>query len=178
MPRTICIILGRLCSGKGRYFETNFDDTTFTQIVVSDVVRGIVGKHDRASLQDTASLDMEIIEQLADYISEFDHVVIDGIRQPSILEALEEIFDEDTFLYTWIEVADEIRKQRFETRGDAKDKGITFEQADQKDVALGLNDVKTLMYQPSRYPRFKMLDQHFNTYYANEIRSNSSVSKS
>ena len=77
-----------------------------------------------------------------DILSEVDKVVIDGIRQCSIVRKLVSLYGEDRVDQIWLEVPDEIRKYRFNDRMLSKDDS-TFEQANEKDQQLGLGELQT-----------------------------------
>lgn len=144
LKRTIYVVCGRVCSGKGHYYDNMFDPS-FKHIMVSDIVREITQVTDRTKLADTAHLDFEIVKKLTKKIEVESKVFIDGVRQPQIIEWLEDIFDDDIFIYVWIEVPTDVRKKRFEKREDLKDKGIKFEHAEKLDTQLGLHRTKDLI---------------------------------
>jgi hypothetical protein len=68
-------------------------------------------------------------------------VVIDGIRQYSIVLGLAAEYGLDSLDLIWLEVPDDIRKYRFYDRAISKD-DITFEEADARDEKLGLKELQ------------------------------------
>ena len=79
----ITLLFGRICSGK----STMYSDAK--RIVVSSIVKGILETTDRDKLQNSMHLDKEIAESICmclhHYGEQYPHVVVDGIRQSSIV---------------------------------------------------------------------------------------------
>jgi hypothetical protein len=103
--------------------------------MVSDIVRNVVRSNDRERLQNSMHLENDILEGLSmciDYDIEMDvqELIIDGIRQPSILKRLSTVYGGDI---VWLEVPLEERKRRYEARGAEKDTE-PFEVADNKAI--------------------------------------------
>jgi dephospho-CoA kinase len=138
----VVLLFGRICSGKSSYNPDSF------RVVVSDLVRKIVGSADRSVLQDTMSLDQQIaaaivksVERLErykrshratdDYIPS--EIIVDGIRQPTIVSAILEAYPKAELV--WLEVPVEERKRRYEARQAEKDTE-PFEVADNKPIEL------------------------------------------
>ena len=133
----IILVFGRICSGKGSYMK----DTE--RIVVSDIVRGIIKSSSREELQNTMHLDLSItagiIEQIGDLLKkEVSEIVVDGIRQVSIVELVLAHFPEAELV--WLEVPVEERKRRYENRKDVKDVEL-FEIADNKPIELECQNI-------------------------------------
>lgn len=131
MNMNLTFLFGRICSGKSTYEPEAF------RIVVSDIVRDIVKSSDREQLQDTLHLAERIasaIVRVIDtaYILHSD-VVVDGIRQPEIVESLIKQFPDAELV--WLDCPTEERKRRYESRKDTKDTQ-PFEVADNKPIEL------------------------------------------
>lgn len=152
----IILVFGKLCSGKGT-FCANFPE--HKKIVTSDVVREIIGKTSRSDLQQTSHLDNIIASELCNRIDYFlssnTQVIVDGIRQQSIVEYILSKFNNVEMV--WLEVSDEVLKQRFLARKDIKD-DQTFEDAYERDGKLGLKELELWLKQNSNV---KVID-HLN----------------
>ena len=86
-------------------------------------------------------MDKEIALELMEEINKYDKVVIDGIRQYSIVLELAAEYGFTELDLVWLEVPDNIRKYRFYDRAISKD-DITFEEADARDEKLGLKELQ------------------------------------
>ena len=127
----ITYLCGRICSGKSTYRPE------VRRLMVSDIVRNVVNSNDRERLQNSMHLENDILHGLAmciDYDMEMgvQELIIDGIRQPSILERLSAVYPGEI---VWLEVPLEERKRRYEARGAEKDTE-PFEVADNKPIEL------------------------------------------
>ena len=157
----IVFLFGEICSGKSTYpFPTHT-----VKLTVSNVVKRLMQSDDREVLQNSKHLDTKIADMIADDIWHYqnfvfddvhttpDTFVIDGIRQYTILEQLEQWFSKtypDLQLeYKWLEVDREERKRRFEARKDPKDT-LTFEEAEKRDNALGLSDLFSILKEQNK----------------------------
>ena len=136
----IVLLFGKICSGKSTYADALCYITKAKRITVSDIVKRVSGKISRSELQNTAHMDVEIIKELCAEINKYDKVVIDGIRQYSIVLGLSTEYGLSNIDMIWLEVPDEIRKYRFHDRAISKD-DITFEEADARDERLGLKEL-------------------------------------
>ena len=136
----IVLLFGKICSGKSTYADALCYITKAKRITVSDIVKRVSGKISRSELQNTAHMDVEIIKELCVEINKYDKVVIDGIRQYSIVLGLSTEYGLSNIDMIWLEVPDEIRKYRFHDRAISKD-DITFEEADARDERLGLKEL-------------------------------------
>lgn len=134
----IILVFGRICSGKSSF------QARAHRIVVSDIVRKLINSNDRAQLQNTQHLDeqiaKEIILQVEDYqyhmrndLLDTHNIVIDGIRQPSIVEYVLERLPDAAMV--WLEVPTEVRKRRYENRNADKDTE-SFDDADNRPIEL------------------------------------------
>jgi dephospho-CoA kinase len=133
----VVLLFGKICSGKSTYADALCYVTKAKRITVSDIVKRVSGKVSRSELQGTAHMDREIALELIAEIKKYDKVVIDGIRQLSIVVELAAEFGQEELSLIWLEVPDDIRKYRFYDRSISKD-DITFEEADARDEKLGL----------------------------------------
>jgi hypothetical protein len=129
----VTLVFGRICSGKGSYMKDSY------RVVVSDIVKNIVSSTNRDALQNSMHFDNRIAQSLIDHtVQSFDqgytdHVVVDGIRQASIVDRVLDTFPDAEMV--WLEVPVEERKRRYEARQDAKDVE-SFELADSKPIEL------------------------------------------
>jgi predicted kinase len=103
----------------------------------------ISGAFERSKLAETAHLDQmiatEMITQMKKSLASGRKVIIEGIRQESIFDA---ILEECESIHLsiqpiWLQVPSEILKERFYSRADRKD-DVSFERARAKDAELGL----------------------------------------
>jgi len=157
----IVFLFGEICSGKSTYeFPTNT-----VKLTVSNIVKRLMQSDDREILQNSKHLDTKIADMIAEDIWHYqnfvfedshttpDYFVIDGIRQYTILEQLEQWFSKtypDLQLeYKWLEVDREERKRRFEARKDPKDT-LTFEEAEKRDNALGLSELFSILKEQNK----------------------------
>ena len=137
--KQIILVSGKIASGKGYFISKKYPK--YNVIVVSDIVKQLVGSSNRSKLTNTQSLDKQISDSLISKIKPLDKVVVDGIRQLSIIKAIVNKFGEQSVNLIWLDVPNSILKQRFDNRDDAKD-DLTFNQALKKDEQLGLNQVE------------------------------------
>jgi cytidylate kinase len=138
--KRIVLLFGKICSGKSTYADALCYITKAKRITVSDIVKRVSGKNTRSELQNTQNLDMQIAQELIAEIEKYERVVVDGIRQASIVWGLVNEFGFDNIDMIWLEAADDVRKYRFYDRSIAKD-DLSFEEADARDEELGLGGV-------------------------------------
>lgn len=139
LNKPIVLVLGRICAGKGTYCH-QFPEKK--HIVVSDIVKRIGGVRSRSDLQETGDLDRLIAEDLIKEIRLHDEdVLVDGIRQLSIIRAITREFGKNKVDVLWLEVPKRERLHRFSNRGHRRD-DIPFEQADTRDESLGIGEVE------------------------------------
>ena len=136
--KEIVLVFGRLCSGKGTFCKPYIDDG-YHHITTSDIVRRLSGESTRDKLQGTHDLDLAIGDEMVEVISDYDRIIIDGIRQVRIVEKILRAYTDVKLV--WLEVPISIRQERFLSRGAAKD-NQTFEIAEQGDTKLGLDEVE------------------------------------
>lgn len=137
----IVLLFGKICSGKSTYANALSYITKAKRITVSDIVKRVSGKASRSELQDTAHMDQDICYELCCEINKYDKVVIDGIRQYTIVTGLVAEYGLENIDLVWLEVPDDVRKYRFYDRAVSKD-DITFEEADARDEKLGLKELQ------------------------------------
>ena len=141
----LTLLFGRICSGKSSLYKDSY------RIVASNLVRGIVNSASREDLQNTMHLDDAIAESIImsiDYvIDETPHVVVDGIRQASIVEKVLQHYPNAELV--WLEVPVEERKRRYEARKDAKDVEA-FEIADNKPIELECQNIFSIFKEQLR----------------------------
>lgn len=134
----ITLLFGRICSGKSSYLPN------VKRIVVSNIVKDLLATSDRDKLQQSMHLDSEIAKsisiQLYYYMEQYDHVIVDGIRQTSIVHLL--LSEYPNAELVWLEVPTEERKRRYEHRKHAKDVE-PFEIADNKPIELECSNIFT-----------------------------------
>jgi len=136
----IVLVMGKLCSGKDYYCQSYINKGYF-HITTSDVVKRVSGKTSRSELQKTQDFDTQIVEELISIIEENPKIIIDGIRQLTILNAIESKYPTSSIKKVWLEVPDDIRQTRFNSRNASKD-DRSFEDSEVGDQKLGLGDVE------------------------------------
>jgi hypothetical protein len=153
----IIFLFGEICSGKS---TLDLGQQTI-KITVSNVVKRLMQSEDREVLQNSKHLDKviadEIIEEIINMQNLLDifpqYVVVDGIRQHSILAQIEQWIATTNpsipIEYKWLEVDREERKRRFEARKDSKDT-LTFEEAEKRDNELGLSDLFRILKEQNK----------------------------
>ena len=134
----ITLLFGRICSGKSSYLPDAY------RIIVSNIVKGILNSTDRKELQNSQHLDQEIADSILMVMhhvcEQYPHVVVDGIRQVSIVNRVLEEFPDVELI--WLEVPTEERKRRYESRKATKDVE-SFEIADSKPIELECSEIFT-----------------------------------
>ena len=148
----VLFLFGEICSGKS---TLDLGQQTI-KITVSNVVKRLMQSEDREVLQNSKHLDKviadEIIEEIDNMQNFLDilpqYVVVDGIRQHSILAQIEQWIATTNpniqVEYMWLEVDRDERKRRFEARKDPKDT-LTFEEAEKRDNTLGLSELFSIL---------------------------------
>ena len=141
----LTLLFGRICSGKSSLYKDSY------RIIVSNLVRGIINSASREDLQNTMHLDDKIAEAVIrtiDYaIDEHPHVVVDGIRQASIVEKVLQHYPKAELV--WLEAPVQERKRRYEARKDAKDVEA-FEIADNKPIELECQNIFSIFKEQLR----------------------------
>lgn len=137
--RQIVLVCGNIACGKGTFCKTKFPG--YFHITVSDIVKKLSNETERSELGKTAHLDARIIQVLIDQIRQHDQVVVDGIRQLSIVHALENHFQQQIKKVIWLDVPEDQRRKRFAERGDPKD-NMNYDASMKSDRALGIDKVE------------------------------------
>jgi len=137
----ITFVCGQLCSGKTHYSKALAALVDGVFIEVGDIVREIKQTSDRKQLQDSKHLYEQIAENLIRKmpLSDVKQYVVSGVRQKEILKH----FSDATLL--WIECPKKERKKRYKERARQGDV-VTFKEADQGDVNLGILEVKNYIF--------------------------------
>ena len=131
------MVFGRICSGKSEYRIGDKVGRTY----VSNIVRALVESSDRDKLQNSMHLDNQIAEKILEgskLMSHVPEIIIDGIRQVSIVNKILEVYPDAALV--WLEVPTEERKRRYEARKDIKDVQ-PFEIADNKPIELECQNI-------------------------------------
>lgn len=132
----LTLLFGRICSGKSSYRA----DELVPRVVVSTLVRSVIANFaaTRDQLQDTMHLDNLIADHIIEMVDIYEAsygrgAIVDGIRQVSIVEKVLEKYPDAEMI--WLEVPEEERRRRYESRKDIKDVE-PFEVADTKPIEL------------------------------------------
>jgi len=150
----ILFLFGEICSGKS---TLDFGESSM-RITVSNIVKKLMQSEDREVLQKSKHLDNiiadEIIEEIDNifgYVHPLPHtIIIDGIRQYSIVEQVQQWLPDNVEVeYKWLEVDSAERKRRFEARKDPKDT-LTFEEAEKRDNELGLSELFSILKEQNK----------------------------
>ena len=157
----IVFLFGEICSGKSTYEP----EGKSVRLTVSNVVKKLMQSEDREVLQKTKHMDTMIANEIANDLWHYDtfifeskdttpdYLIIDGIRQGTILTVLESYIQRSHpywgIEYKWLEVDKEERKRRFEARKDPKDT-LTFEEAEKRDNELGLSNLFRILKEQNK----------------------------
>jgi len=153
----IVFLFGEICSGKS---TLDLGQQTI-KITVSNVVKRLMQSEDREVLQNSKHLDKVIADEIIEEINNMQnfldilpqYIIVDGIRQHSILAQIEQWITGTSqnipVEYMWLEVDREERKRRFEARKDPKDT-LTFEEAEKRDNELGLSDLFRILKEQNK----------------------------
>lgn len=146
--KTIHVVCGRVCSGKTTYALDLVTKLDAGYIKVSTIVRELTGFTDRGALQTTGQHVGAICELLDGRVSKGlaikNDVVIDGIRQPEIIEYLIVTYGLDRVKIHWIDPGISVRKHRYAQRSREIDLQASFDVADAGDNVLGLHVVENI----------------------------------
>jgi hypothetical protein len=140
--KEIILVSGNLCSGKGHYCSTAYPE--YSQIGVSSIVRALAKMNTRSELSTTKDFDTRIAQRLIQFIEKdsYNKIIVDGIRQLSIMQALQNHFGDQIKDIIWLDVPDDVAKERFANRAAAKD-DQTYDDARAGDRNLGIEDVES-----------------------------------
>lgn len=151
--RQIKLVCGRLCSGKDYIINKHYQG--FDVVSVSDIVKSIVNSSDRAMLQETKHFDGVILDILKPLTEP--KLVINGIRQLSIVLGMLESNPVDVVEVVWICCPEDIRRYRYYDRKDHKDSQMKFEQADENDSKLGLLQIESFILNNLEKPYIELI---------------------
>ena len=157
----VLFLFGEICSGKSTYEP----EGKSVRITVSNVVKKLMNSEDREVLQKTKHMDTMIANELANDLWHYDafvfeskettpdYLIIDGIRQGTILTVLESYIERSHpnwgIEYKWLEVDREERKRRFDARKDHKDT-LSFDEAEKRDNLLGLSNLFSMLKEQNK----------------------------
>lgn len=143
----VIFLCGEICSGKNYYYKNLMEVQGWDRIIVSDIVKELIQSKKREDLQSTANRDLQIADVIVVKMKTFNgkgKLVIDGIRQTSILERIEKSIDAD-YGYIWLDVDFEKRRERYKARSADKDKESSFEVAERRDIDLGIRKLQAFL---------------------------------
>lgn len=152
----VTFVCGSICSGKSTLIETSFIPEDTEIISVSDIVRSISQLTDRKDLSTkTADLDVQIAQKIFERITAVSglksEVVIDGVRQYSIIEEIyrkiNQLRDFKQFhiSFIWKAVDPQQAEMRFEFRKDKKDNALSYKEALDLDEKLGMYHLRSML---------------------------------
>ncbi len=137
----IVLVFGRVCSGKETFCK-QYIKQGYHHVTTSDIVRKVSGMKTRGELQGTGDMDQQIADKMIDTIKSNPKIIIDGIRQKSIVERIIREFGSKQIDLIWLDAPSDVRKERFKDRGrDGDNDG--FDKAEAGDSALGLDDLES-----------------------------------
>jgi hypothetical protein len=157
----VLFLFGEICSGKSTYEP----EGKSVRLTVSNVVKKLMQSEDREVLQKTKHMDTMIANEIANDLWHYDtfifeskdttpdYLIIDGIRQATILTVLESYIQRShpnwSVEYKWLEVDREERKRRFDARKDHKDT-LSFDEAEKRDNELGLSNLFRILKEQNK----------------------------
>jgi len=157
----VLFLFGEICSGKSTYEP----EGKSARITVSNVVKKLMQSEDREVLQKSRHMDTMIANEIANDLWHYDtfvfeskdttpdYLIIDGIRQGTILTVLESYIQRSHpywgIEYKWLDVDREERKRRFDARKDPKDT-ISFDEAEKRDNELGLSNLFRMLKEQNK----------------------------
>lgn len=155
MDKRITMLFGPICSGKTTWSNIRLQachekyiDVSY--IKVSDIVKNLSKAQTRSELQDTGDLEQQIasalIEEITIQFTDVEEVIVDGVRQLGILKSIIDEFALQSYIdLVWLEESKEELKRRFDERSQPRDLDLTFEEAYERDMELGLDKLKTFL---------------------------------
>lgn len=146
----VTAVYGWPCSGKDTFIKAHLGD--YNQIVVSDIVREVSKETSTQELAQTGDLHAKIVEKLLlkldTYRRNDEKVVINGIRQVEIFDALRAEVNSNI----WLDVPYQEREARYIMR-DRESDDLSYDEIVDLNKDLGLADLER-----------KMEVYHLNTY--------------
>lgn len=157
----VLFLFGEICSGKSTYEPQGKS----IRLTVSSVVKRLMQSEDREVLQKSRHMDTMIANEIANDLWHYDtfifeskettpdYIIIDGIRQGTILTVLESYIERShpywKIEYKWLDVDREERRRRFEARKDPKDT-LSFDEAEKRDNELGLSNLFCMLKEQNK----------------------------
>lgn len=147
----VTFVVGKICSGKDTYAR-NFPSTS-PKIDIGDIVRELTLTKERTHNKDLDTAIIETVKKRLQVIAEEEwraglkakwRVIITGVRQVSILDQLTCFIKFEIkwpVEYVYLDVPDHILEFRYLERQEGKDSKLTFQEAVERDNALGLGEV-------------------------------------
>lgn len=153
----ITFVCGYLCSGKSTLGWAYADGLVSSKICesvgyleISDIVKKVKKVTKREELQGNPDLDVHIIAEISDMSRKFEHLIVGGARQLSILKA----FPKASAI--WLDVPEKLRYARYQNSSKDQDKSFdAFAVANTKDLDLGLQQVKDYIFSKQRLKHSK-----------------------
>ena len=138
MSRKVIFISGEICSGKDTLMRKNYSEDFYQQIDLGQLVREKFQTADRIF---DNNLEPYFVERVLDITKNNDKTyIITGLRQPSLAAKLSALFDEVEHIY--LVVPRKVLEWRYTSRGDIKDKHISFSDAIKGDQSLGMKELQ------------------------------------
>jgi len=150
--KQVLFLTGPIASGKTYFAKHHAPNHTYLSI--SSIVKGLISSTKRSELQDTGNLDSKIASETIRFISQSlltsDKVLIDGVRQLSIIVAILKYFKTSIitgdirFRLIWLEVPEKTLRERYEKQTDKKN-DVSFDDAIKRDDELGLSEIRKII---------------------------------
>lgn len=155
----IIFVIGRVCSGKNYYVVDQIKENEkkgwkCSMIDVGQIVREIKGKEQREFDPSLApTLYKAIIGRINELRGKTDFVYIIGIRQEDLFENLyENLINKYPVGIHYLNVPSKIRRERYSKQQEiAKNKGLSFEEVEEKEVSLGIDSLIKKLYDEYYY---------------------------
>lgn len=152
---SIIFVIGKVCSGKNTYVvdqikENEKDGFKCTMIDVGQLVREIKGTEKRQFDESLApTLYEAIMNRIYKIKQETDIIYIVGIRQKELFLNLYKNLKDNNFISIHcLNVPSEIRRERYSKQQETtKNKGLSFEEVEEKEVSLGINSLIYDLYE-------------------------------
>jgi hypothetical protein len=138
-----CIfICGEICSGKDTMIEICYAEYPYRQIDMGSEVRKKYQTVDRIF---DSNLDGYLAGKVKEELDKDSALtyLITGVRQPTLLKMIAELFDEVE--YNYLVVPRSILKERYLNRAGDKDANISFEDSIAGDLTLGMAELQTYL---------------------------------
>lgn len=144
----VTFVVGRAFSGKSHYVNEKVKEAGGVTVEVGEIVRKIKQEEKRIF---EGFLSKEIAKRIFHILTKVTldaHVYIVGCRQKSVIEQMLYLCELNhlhlDYNIIYLSASNEIRKERFEKLVDKeKNKGLTFEEIENGDESLGINELIT-----------------------------------